>query len=115
VPTSPEPTWEDLKVQGRVRYFQIANAEYRKAWGLKWLLYGSLVRACKDPREVEDKLRPFFPDAWSKPSRWYYDRLLMQKRAQALDWMHGRPLQRIPQCFVNLVLLSWSNPNKEYR
>ncbi len=110
---SPDKTWADLKTQGRVRYFQIANAACRKAWALKWLLYGSIVRSCKDPREIEAKVHPYFPDAWAKPSRWYFDYVLEEKRVIARAWMQGKPLSVSPTLLDHL--LSWSNPNKEYR
>lgn len=113
MPGVPEKTWAELKLEGRARYFDLVNVANRKAWSLKWLLHGALIRACKDPREIREALRPFFPDAWSTPSRWYMDKQLEDKRAQAFAWMHGRPVP-VSNTLLDRIL-SWSNPNKEYR
>jgi hypothetical protein len=113
MPRAPEKSWAELKAEGRMRYFEIVNSKLLKAWCGRWLLYGSIVRSTKDPRELPEKLAGFFPDAWSKPSRWFYDHLLAEKRLAARAWMHGRPIP-VPNTLLD-SLLSWKNPNKEYR
>lgn len=96
-----------------MRYFEIVNAKLRAAFYERLLRYKALIRVCRDPREAIAVVRADFPDAWSQPSRWYYDHLLMEKRVVALAWMHGRPAP-VSNTFVD-QLLSWSNPNKEFR
>lgn len=86
-----EPTWEEVKAQGRARYFATVNCGLRAMFYERLLRYKALIRLCKSVRDEPEHLRADFPDAWSKPSRWYYDYLLEEKRHQARNWMHGRP------------------------
>lgn len=91
MPHCPDLTWGQVKAAGRLRYFEIVNARQRALFYERLLRYKALIRVCKQPRDEPELLRADFPDAWSKPSRWYYDYLLAEKRRLARDWMHGRP------------------------
>lgn len=105
MPAIAEPTWEDAKAQGRERYFMTVNAGLRALFYERLLRYKALLRICKDPRDTLETVSTDFPDAWSKPSRWYYDFLLEEKRHVARNWMHGRPAGRpMPNTLLNHFL-----------